>query len=194
MSHKYYDEHAQEFFESTVNADMSVLIEKFTSLLNPGAHILDAGSGVGRDTKTFLDLGFRVSAFDASEEMVKISSNYTGINTRLLKFEEMDYSNQFDGIWACASLLHVDKSNSESVFKKLSDALTQNGILFVSYKNLEVDYEKDGRHFTCFNSETFKCFLNPINLFMIIEEFNTEDVRVNRKEEKWYNCILRKIQ
>ena len=193
MSHKYYDEHAQEFFESTVNADMSALIEKFTSLLKPGAHILDAGSGVGRDTKTFLELGFKVSAFDASEEMVKISSKYTGINTRLLKFEDMDYVNEFDGIWACASLLHVEKPKSGYVYKKLSDALTKNGILFVSYKDNEVDFEKDGRHFTCYSSETFRNFLLSINLFMIIEEFSTDDVRVNRTKEKWYNCILRKM-
>jgi 2-polyprenyl-3-methyl-5-hydroxy-6-metoxy-1,4-benzoquinol methylase len=192
MSIKYYDEHAKEFMESSINANMSELINKFTSYLPPGAYILDAGSGVGRDTKTFLGMGFEVSAFDASDEMVKISTEYTEIETRLLKFEDMDYLNTFDGIWACASLIHVDKKNSEYVYRKIYAALKPNGILFVSYKEREDDFEKDGRQFNCYNSSTFREFIERFNLFEIIEDFSTVDVRVNRVNEYWYTCILKK--
>ena len=193
MSYNYYNEHTQEYIDGTINADMSELINKFTSLLKPGAHILDAGSGTGRDTKTFLELGYKVSAFDASEEMVKKSSEYTGITTRLLKFEDMDYSETFDGIWACASLLHVKKEDSEFVFRNLYRALKPGGVLFVSYKNRENDYEKDGRYFNCHNSITFRNFISSFYMFSLVDEFESMDVRVNRDSEIWYNAIIRKI-
>lgn len=193
MSYKYYNEHAEEYINGTISADMSELIKKFTSQLKPGAHILDAGSGAGRDTKTFLELGYKVSAFDASEEMVRKSSEYSGITTRLLKFEELDYNEEFDGIWACASLLHVRKEDSELVFRKLFRALKSDGVLFVSYKESESDYEKDGRYFNCYNYDSFHSFLSKINLFSIIEEYTTFDVRENRKDERWLNCLLKKV-
>lgn len=192
MSYTYYNEHAKEYIDGTINADMSKLIEKFASQLKPGAHILDAGSGTGRDTKTFLELGYLVSAFDASEEMVRKSSEYTGIKTRLLRFEDMDYNGAFDGIWACASLLHVRKEDSELVYRNLYNALKSGGVLFVSYKNRENDYEKDGRYFNCHNSDSFHSFLSKINLFSIIEEYITVDVRDNRKDETWFNCLLKR--
>lgn len=192
MSYNYYNEHAKEFYEGSINADMSELINKFTSYLQPGAHILDAGSGVGRDTKTFLEMGFKVSAFDASEEMVKMSTEYAGVQTRLLKFEDMDYENEFDGIWACASLLHVKKEDMEVVFSKLSKALKQNGILFVSYKDRDEDYEKDGRNFSCFTNDEFDTFMQKFEDFKILSKFTTFDVRPNRIGEKWLNAIVAK--
>ncbi len=192
MSYNYYNEHAKEFYEGSINADMSELINKFTSYLQPGAHILDAGSGVGRDTKTFLEMGFKVSAFDASEEMVKMSTEYTGVQTRLLKFEDMDYENEFDGIWACASLLHVKKEDMEDVFRRLSKALKPNGILFVSFKDRDEDYEKDGRTFSCFSSVEFEKFIQRFEDLKILSDFSTFDVRPNRVNEKWFNATLKK--
>jgi 2-polyprenyl-3-methyl-5-hydroxy-6-metoxy-1,4-benzoquinol methylase len=105
MSKNYYDENYQEYFKNTIDADMSEMIEKFLSYLKPGDRILDAGCGVGRDTKVFMQKGYEVEAFDSSIQMVRLSSEYTGQMTRFLRFEDMDYVDEFDGIWACASLI-----------------------------------------------------------------------------------------
>jgi len=193
MSEKYYDDHAQEFFESTINADMSGLISKFVSYLKPGARILDAGSGVGRDTKTFISLGFIVSAFDASEEMVRISSEITGIKTRLLKFEDMDYEDEFEGIWACASLLHVHRSQLVLAFSNLFKALKHDGILFVSFKHDVVDIEKESRHFTNFSNLELDEYIRNNTDFKIVSIFATHDVRPNRQDEKWVNAFIKKV-
>lgn len=193
MSNKYYDDHAQEFYENTINADMSDLINRFVSYLKPGAHILDAGSGVGRDTKTFTRLGFSVSAFDASEEMVKISSELTGIKTRLLRFEDMDYVDEFDGIWACASLLHVERSHLILAFSNLFRALKHDGILFVSFKHDVVDIEKESRHFTNFSDLALEEYIRKNTDFEIVNIFSTHDVRPDRQNEKWVNAFIKKI-
>lgn len=191
MSVKYYDEKASKFKESTQDANMEEMIQKFLSYLSQDAKILDAGSGIGRDTKRFMELGYHVEAFDASIEMVKISSEHTGIQTRHLTFEQLDYEDEFDGIWACASLLHVSKDDMEDVFSRLHLALRPNGILYASFKLRDSDFEKDGRSFTCYTESSFREFIERIKLFDIMDFGITTDVRAGRDDEFWLNVFLK---
>ena len=120
---QYYNKHADEFVSRTVDIDMSELYPKFTNLLPSGGCILDAGCGSGRDSRYFLSQGFEVVAIDASEEMVKCASKLMGQSAVQMKFEDVTFSNEFDGIWACASLLHVKKENFVSTLNILVNAL-----------------------------------------------------------------------
>lgn len=189
MSYKYYDENAQTFYESSINADMSETLERFLSYLPKGAHILDAGSGTGRDTKYFLEKGYQVTAFDASIEMVKMSSAYTGQQTLLMSFEDMHFEEKFDGIWACASLLHVKRENLSSVLCHLKLLLNKRGVMYCSFKYGESDVSKDGREFTCLTADQIEMLIAGTSLnidcFWI-----TADVRIGRTNEFWLNMII----
>lgn len=68
---RYYDSHATHFVEGTLHVDMSSLRGRFLAHVPAGGLILDAGCGSGRDSKAFLDAGFRVRAFDASSELAR---------------------------------------------------------------------------------------------------------------------------
>jgi SAM-dependent methyltransferase len=192
MSYKYYDENAQTFYESSINADMSETLERFLSHLPKGAHILDAGSGTGRDTKYFLDHGYQVTAFDASIEMVKMSTAYTGIQTLHMTFEDMHFDTNFDGIWACASLLHVKRENLSAVLSNLNSLLNNGGVLYCSFKLGESDFSRNGREFTCLTPNQLENLL-PITAFKLKEIWITNDVRTGRESEKWVNAIVRPI-
>jgi SAM-dependent methyltransferase len=74
----YYEKNADEYRRSTVELDMSRIYQRVLHELNPGAHILDAGCGSGRDTKAFLQRGYVVTAFDGSPQMADFASKYTG--------------------------------------------------------------------------------------------------------------------
>ncbi|MCD8151513.1 MAG: class I SAM-dependent methyltransferase [Clostridiales bacterium] len=106
----YYDEHAEEYCAATIDADMSFCRDKFMACLPAGAHILDAGCGSGRDSKAFMDNGFAVTAMDASEKMCTEAKKLLRQDVLQISFEKMNFQNEFDGIWACASLLHVAKN------------------------------------------------------------------------------------
>lgn len=189
---KYYDENALEFFNNTAYTDMKELYDKFLKYLNKEAHILDAGCGSGRDTKYFLDMGFNVTAIDASREMVKLSSNFTGKKTLKMSFEEMDFKNEFDAIWACASLLHVPKTHINEVLKRFYDALKDNGIVFASFKYGEGQEVRGGRLFNNYNENTLKELIDDVPIFKILEIWKTEDVREERKNEYWISIIVKK--
>lgn len=95
----FYDE---QYAESTAHLDMQKLYDRFEKYLSEGASVLDAGCGSGRDSKHFIEKGYTVTAFDASGIMCEYASKLTGQEVRKLAFQEMDYQDCFDGIWAYA--------------------------------------------------------------------------------------------
>lgn len=106
----YYDQHAVTFFAQTANVDMTALHERFLSHISPDGLVLDAGCGSGRDAKAFLERGYRVAAFDASPRLAQLASEYLGQAVAVHTFTEVAEQDCYDGIWACASLLHLSRA------------------------------------------------------------------------------------
>ena len=132
---QYYEQYAAEFFGSTVGVDMSPVHQRFLAQLQPGSDVLDAGCGSGRDAKAFADAGFRVSAFDASATLARLASSHCGFEVAHRRFDEVDEIAQFDGIWCCASLLHVPLDAMPATLDRLWRALRPGGVLYVSFKH-----------------------------------------------------------
>ena len=114
---KYYNKNAQSFASGTVSVKFTEVQDKFLEKLNPDAYILDFGCGAGRDTKYFLSRGYQIDAIDGSEQLCRIASKYTGIKVRQMLFQELDEKEKYDGIWACASILHLPKKQMREVEK-----------------------------------------------------------------------------
>lgn len=196
----YYDENASAFCEGTRNADMSEMRGRFQQYLKPGALILDAGCGSGRDSKAFMESGYRVVAMDGSKEMCRQASKYLGHEVQCRRFEEIDERNVYDGIWACASLLHVPYELLPKVIAKLVDSLVDGGVLYASFKYGEEEREAGGRYFTDLMEEGWKKVLEEAeeeikgSRLETVECFVTGDVREGRGEEKWLNVVGRKVR
>lgn len=189
----YYNTNANSFISSTLAVDFSQTQDKFLHLLPPTASILDFGCGSGRDTKYFLDAGMQVDATDGSEELCRLASEYTGIPVRQMLFEDLDAKAQYDGIWACSSILHLPKDALKDVLKKMIAALKEHGIIYTSFKYGTFEGERNGRFFTDFTEETFREFVSDVDEIKIEESWITGDVRPGRGDERWLNLILWKI-
>jgi superfamily II DNA or RNA helicase/HKD family nuclease/SOS-response transcriptional repressor LexA len=184
----YYNDRAEQFFSSTLRVDMSPIYERFLNGLAPGASILDAGCGSGRDTRAFADLGFNVSAFDASEELAKRASEHWGFAVDVRRFDDVDEVAQYDAIWCCASLLHVPLSDMHGVLSKLWAALKAGGRMYVSYKLGSGERSHDGRRFTDADEPTVREWLGAMPEFQRIELWQTQDQRPDRTES-WTNAL-----
>lgn len=123
--------------------------------------------------------------------MVKAASKLTGLDVKLLLFEDLNEKDMYDGIWACSSILHCKKEQLIIVFQKMADALKENGIVYTSFKYGNDSCERNGRYFTDFTSESFHDFMLKIP-FALVEEWQSSDIRPGRENEKWLNLILRK--
>ena len=73
---------------------------------------------------------------DGSEELCKYASAYTGIPVKNMIFQDLDEMNQYDGIWACSSILHLPKKELKMVFHKMVQRWTLMG-LFIPPLNME---------------------------------------------------------
>lgn len=191
MTNDFYDKNASEFFEGTVTADMSKNYAPFLERLQLGAKILDAGCGSGRDSLAFKRLGYQVTAIDGSEALCKLASKHIGQEVKKVRFQEMKDVNEFDGIWACATLLHVPSHELKEVLCKLKRALKQGGILYASFKYGDFEGERNGRYFTDLTEKAAGRLLTECEL-KVQKMWITGDVREGRGDEKWLNILCEK--
>lgn len=191
MTLHYYQNHAQDFFDGTVNVNMTPLYEAFAQHLTPGARVLDAGCGSGRDAKAFHEMGYQVDAFDASSAMVELARQHTGLPVQLMSFSEIDCKAQYDGIWCCASLLHIPSSELPAVMQKLADVLKPGGVWYVSFKYGSGERVQGERRFTDMDEEGLRMRISNISDVEITALWVTKDNRPERSE-KWLNGILHK--
>jgi SAM-dependent methyltransferase len=193
MSHNFYNKNSQQFFNDTFTVDMGAIYARFLKNLPEGCKILDMGCGSGRDAYYFHSKGFEVEAFDASHEMVRLASEATGLKINQSTFENYITNHPFDGIWACASLLHLPKMQHPKIFLKYYKTLNLGGKFYMSFKYGDGEYEKDGRHFSCYNELSFGHFLTEVLKNYDAEIWVSDDVRKERKSEKWLNVLLSKL-
>lgn len=187
----YYDENGKEFFEGTVDTDMTPHYSEFLKLIPKNGCILDAGCGSGRDTKNFKSLNYNVIAIDGSEKMCELASEFAKVNVKHMQFQDIKFKNCFDGIWASASLLHVPSSEIEDVLSRLKTSLKDNGILYASFKYGDFEGERNGRYFNDLDENTSRELFEKLD-FEIIKTWITHDGRKGREDEKWVNILVKK--
>lgn len=188
----YYIDNAEQFCNETVNLDLSPLYARFTRWLPPGGHILDAGCGSGRDALAFTRLGFQVTAFDASPALAACASHLLGQPVTTLRFQEMNYEQAFDGIWACASLLHVPREELATVTRQFIAALKPGGIWYMSFKLGDADQIRHGRLFNDQSESSLREHLSQFPELTILDLWQTSDLRAWLQTKQWINCLVRK--
>lgn len=189
----YYENNASTFIETTINADVSALYEDFEKLINSGCKILDLGCGSGRDSRYFVQHGYDVVAVDPSSVMCAHTRAMVDIPVFEMKAEDIQFSNEFDAVWACASLLHVSRDKQINVLRLICKALKNNGMCYCSWKYGNDDRIVDGRHFTDLTEDSLRDLLKKMPVFEEEKVWITYDVRKDKQNQKWLNALIKKI-
>ncbi|QCU76339.1 class I SAM-dependent methyltransferase [Pseudoalteromonas distincta] len=188
----YYNQNAKAFSDSTLNVDMSALYAEFLPHVAQHGSILDAGCGSARDAAFFKAQGFTVSAFDASPKLAELASSYLQQPVAVKTFQQLNCVNKYDGIWCCASLLHVPKAELPEVFLNLQNALKPNGVLYVSFKYGDTERVHNGREFTDLNENALTHLLSNTQL-KAIKQWQSVDQRPERESEVWLNALIKVV-
>ncbi|WP_052607440.1 bifunctional 2-polyprenyl-6-hydroxyphenol methylase/3-demethylubiquinol 3-O-methyltransferase UbiG [Bacteriovorax sp. BAL6_X] len=186
----YYYKNSQTFIDNTLEIDMESLYGPFLGCVKLGGTILDIGCGPGRDLKYFTEHGYKAQAVEPSHKLAQFAREHSGcvVHEGLLQDVEFE-GEKFDGIWACASLLHVPTNELSSVFKKIATIMHDGAVFYCSFKHGEFEGERGGRFFNDQTLDSIKEFL-PSN-FTISKDWVTEDKRPDR-DERWLNLLLTK--
>ena len=132
-------------------------------------------------------------SIESFEELCKITSEYTGIQVKQMLFDELDEVELYDGVWACASILHVAKKQLPDIIKKIAIATKKSGVLYTSFKYGDFEGVRNGRFFTYLTEESFGELLRTVPELEIEKLWISADVREERGEERWLNIVLRKL-
>lgn len=188
----YYESNAKEYFKKTVNVNFAETWAVFLDNLEDGAYILDFGCGSGRDAKAFKDAGYRVDALDGSAELCRLASDYAKMEVKHMCFTDFHEKETYDGIWACASLLHLPYDALKEVVGQLCAGLKENGILYASFKYGNFEGVRDGRYYTDFNEEKTERLLREVPGLQLEKQWVSTDALPGRDGVRWLNFLGRK--
>ncbi|MDO4502220.1 MAG: class I SAM-dependent methyltransferase [Coriobacteriia bacterium] len=184
----YYNTNAGKFVASTANVEFGQLQGEFARRLPEGGCILDLGCGSGRDSLAFTNAGFAVVPVDGSQEMCAATRELTGLEVTHATFQEYEPQGQFDGIWACSSLLHVPLPELPDVVAKYARALRPGGTFYLSFKLGNFQGMRNGRWFTDLTEREFRQLIGQIPELRVDSIGITADVRPGRGDEQWLNA------
>lgn len=193
---EYYNKNAKIYCEQTLVGNLQENYDKFLKHLQPNAYILDFGCGSGRDSKYFIDNGYKIKAIDGSIEMCKLASKYLDQEVTCMKFEELNDINTYDGIWACSSILHIEKENLPNILTKMVNSLKANGIIYTSFK-IGTGYEiEEGKYYNYLTkNEMIQILDKSSKNVKLIDYFETlPSTKRNAKNTIWGNFIIKKFE
>ncbi len=179
---EYYETNAERFAETTKDVAFAETQDRFLKYLPDGGRILDFGCGSGRDSKYFIERGYQVDAIDGSEKLCKIASKVAGIEVKQMLFTDLDADEVYDGIWACASILHLSKEELKSTFLKMIHATKCGGYIYTSFKHGDFEGFRNDRYFTDFTEASIGSFLHDMTELSIVDEWITSDARPGRSD------------
>ena len=189
----YYEFKARGYFDTTVRVDMSRLYERFLPHVPPRGRILDAGSGSGRDTLAFLEGGYEVDAFDGSLTLCALSTQLTGVKTRVLRFQDFESPPLYDGVWACASLLHLHTCDLQGAVLGLIGALKPGGAIYISFKHGSGErISDDGRFYLDLDEPTLWRLFSEIPQIVLTDVWISKGESPQQEREEWLNAIALK--
>lgn len=168
---------------------MQAHYERFLAHVPAGGRLLDAGSGSGRDAAWFKSRHYQVEAFDASPAMVQATRDYADVPTKLMRFEDFAWPYKFDGIWACASLLHVPRAVLPEVLARLLAHLQPEGVLYCSVKRGVEERLVEGRYFNDMERAQLSTIVDATG-GKLRDAWETQDVRPGRSDEGWLNALI----
>lgn len=140
-----YEQAAALYRARTVRGDAEPddLVALVAEHAEPGASVLEIGSGPGVDADRLEALGFGVRRTDATRAFVDLQ-RADGHEADVLDVRTDDLGGPYDVLFAHAVLLHIDRAELPAVLARLRTAARPGGLLALSLK--EGDGEEWSSH------------------------------------------------
>jgi 8-oxo-dGTP pyrophosphatase MutT (NUDIX family)/ubiquinone/menaquinone biosynthesis C-methylase UbiE len=186
-----YDEIAPDFAVKHWETDLSAQLGRFCAYLHPGARVLDIGCGPGRDVLGLAEQGFLAVGLDRSAGMLREAKAHGAgrlvqADARALPFA----GGSLDGVWACASLLHLPKAELPATLAEIQRALVHGHVCLILKRG-----EGEGWCDTEKEQRRFFAYYHPAEVELALERagFRVMECRLEpdrrRPNLEWINAI-----
>lgn len=179
----FYEVNFQDYYDSTYSIDPTSFLSMIVGRLSKGAKILDIGCGSGRDLLWLKMRGYEATGLEQSSGLAELAQFHSGCPVFTGDFTVYDFSFlQFDALLLIGSLVHLSHAEFPSILLHISQALKQDGLMFLTVKEGEgVSKSEDGRLFSlwqCYQIEGIwrECELSVMDFSRNISAVNAKDV------------------
>jgi SAM-dependent methyltransferase len=171
----------------------SIRLKGFLALLPAGGSILELGCGAGNHSAEMLAAGFSVRATDGSPEMAEIASRRLGRAVDIMRFDELDARDAYDGVWASACLLHVPRDELTGILARIRRALKREGIFYASFK-LGAGEGRDslGRYYNYPSPEWLEAAYAPAGPWNLLKSDTSEITSFDETPATMLHLVVRK--
>ncbi|MCC2631341.1 MAG: methyltransferase type 12 [Patescibacteria group bacterium] len=174
-----------------MGARIADIEQGFSFVETTGPFVLEIGCGNGREAEEILKRTSRYLGIDISKSFVGLAKErLPGADIRVADVEAFAFPKDLDIVFAFASLLHSDREALRMVLKQVRDALSANGIFYISLKRddyceeLKTD-EFGTRTFYYYQPEDI-IILAGEGYGVVYQEFQ------NRLGQDWFTLVLKK--
>ena len=164
--------------------------DRFIFCLPEKAYVLDFGCGSGRDSKYFIERGFSVTAVDGSEKMCELASKNIGQPVECMQFDQLRDTARYDGIWACSSILHVEREKLPDILRKMIKALKENGVIYTCFKVGDTCGVRNGRYFNDMTRELLEEMLKDLEVKAEIVDYFENGSAIS--DDRWGNYYIKR--
>jgi ubiquinone/menaquinone biosynthesis C-methylase UbiE len=191
-----YDQIAHSFAAQWGKLRLDRALETFARLVPEPGRVLDLGCGPGRDLAFLTELGCRVIGLDASAGMLAEargafpSPGLVQADMRRLPF----VTRCFDGVWACASLLHLPHGVLPLALAEISRVLGGAGsVLYLALKEgvgkrWVTDDQNRRSYFAYYQLSAIETALDLAG-FQLVESWKAPDL--SGRQEPWINAVAK---
>jgi len=116
-----YEQAADAFRESIPTEPNALLIDLLAGATEPGARVLELGSGTGRDALELERRGFVVRRTDATQAFLAMM-RADGYDADPLNAITDDFGSPYDAVFADAVFLHFDRAQLADILRKAARA------------------------------------------------------------------------
>tara|TARA_Y100000310_G_C20342514_1_gene650465 strand:+ start:28 stop:645 length:618 start_codon:yes stop_codon:yes gene_type:complete len=196
---KAYDKSARNYGKKVGDLHPHDYSRVFCGSLPKKGIILDLGCGSGRDAKIFSEKGYGVVGIDLSTNLLTIAQQ-TAPKADFIKMdaEHLHFGDEcFNGVWACASLLHIPKPNLPNTISGIKRVLKKDGVFYSSF--IEGNFEGMRRSREYLGTKKFWAFYQPNKLKAIFEKqgfkevlFDIQEPVTDYHKSPWLHFIYQK--
>lgn len=191
-----YAGRAQDFWEGTRDHDVSQNIEALLGAIEgEGPHkILDLGCGPGRDLADFRARGHHPTGLDGCEDFCSMARAHSGCEVLHQNFLELQIADEeFDGVFANATLFHVPSKHLPRVLQELYACLKDGGVLFSSNPRGANEEGWNGDRYGCYHSlSTWTAYTTQAGFVPIDHYYRPPGLP--RDQQPWLASLWRKTQ
>lgn len=170
------------------------LLETFVRYL-PGPRVLDVGCGPGRDSRYFAGQGLHVTGVDLTPRFAQIAQAYVPeARFALADMRRLPFAPAaFDGLWVCASLLHLPRQEAPAALAGFRQLLRPGGVIYIGVQQGEGEGLVAARglggwerFFSYYDAPGLRTLLLEAG-FTLLTEIITPDSRI--KGKIWLNAF-----